>query len=62
MTRYDVFKIGCKQYDSTLTPFSIQSAFELCGVIVFDRPFEFELIQTSRHYFSFPVQDLSPKQ
>jgi hypothetical protein len=37
VTRYDVARLACKIYASTLTPSNIQSAFKRCGVFPFNR-------------------------
>jgi hypothetical protein len=36
ITRYDVCRIACKIYASTLTPVNIQSSFRKCGIYPFD--------------------------
>ncbi|XP_060602824.1 uncharacterized protein LOC132755901 [Ruditapes philippinarum] len=37
VTRYEVARLACKIYASTLTPSNIQSAFKRCGVFPFNR-------------------------
>ena len=37
MTRYDVCRIACKVYSSTLSPHNIQAAFRRCGLFPFNR-------------------------